>query len=253
MNERGLKFSAPTAKSTTAHPPLPNEVLPPLVVQRLGGWLILRDDLLPGGTKRRVIHTLLTHGDEFIYASPPEGHAQVALAYACKDAGKLCTIFTAGRTPQHPNTLEAHNLGANVVSVRPGYLSNVQAKARKYFEHTPSARVLIPFGLDCQAIIHAIADVGRALSLDPPEVWCAAGSGVLTRGLQLAWPNAEHHVVAVGKPPNAGCGILHTAPEVFSASARFPPPFPSCPIYDAKCWQFFSRLARPGALLWNVA
>lgn len=211
----------------------------------------MRDDLLPGGTKRRAVHALFDERQTYAYASPCYGYAQVALAYACRDYGKLATIFVARRAERHPLTQEAFAAGAQVVEVAPGYLNVVRARAYEYCQHT--AACLLPFGLDAPAFIAALANVARALPIAPPaEVWSVVGSGALSRALQLAWPKARFYGVRVGILPDAGRAEVLNAPEVYGRAARFPPPFPSCENYDAKVWQFMRQHAVPGALFWNV-
>jgi hypothetical protein len=226
-------------------------VIPAPVIERVGAIDVVRDDLLPGGTKRRVLDTLLVGADEFVYATAAYGYAQVALAYACAEAGKRATIFTAKRAVPHARTAEARAAGAKVVMVPYGYLSNVQAKARAYAAATGA--VLLPFGFDTPAFVDALAEVAAALPVHPREVWTVAGSGTLTRALQRAWPDAAFHAVRIGSAPDAGRASVYTAPEPFERDAREPPPFPSCGNYDAKAWRFICRHAAPGALFWNVA
>src|SRR5258708_2122848 len=84
--------------------------------------------------------------DEVVYASPAEGGAQTALATVARRLGKRATIFVARRAEPHPRTVEAAKLGAQIISVAPGYLSVVQARAREYCDRT-GAR-LMPFGAD---------------------------------------------------------------------------------------------------------
>lgn len=187
---------------------------------------------------------------EFVYASPAYGYAQMALAYACRDLGLQATVFVAKRNTPHSRTLEAHRAGAKVVQVPYGYLSNVQAKARAYAAQVGAA--LVPFGLDDPRFIAALAEEARCTGLEPAEVWCAAGSGVLARGLQQGWPAARVFAVRVGADPQLGRATRIDAPEKYEHPARMPPPFPSCPEYDAKVWQFASRRAAPGAVFWNV-
>lgn len=228
-------------------------ILPTPIVERHGRLLVVRDDMIPGGTKRRaLLRVLPTLGaEEFVYASPAYGYAQMALAYACRDLGLRATIFVAERKALHPRSDEARRTGAKVVQVPYGYLSNVQAKARAYAASTGSA--LVPFGLDDPAFVTALAEsVGEADIGLPPEVWCAAGSGVLARALQLAWPSSRTIAVRVGSEPKLGGAMRIDAPEKYERAARFPPPFPSCPEYDAKVWQFASKDGVEGALFWNV-
>jgi hypothetical protein len=226
-------------------------MIPDPIIEQHGAIYVVRDDLIPGGTKRRILPRLLVGADEFVYASPAYGYAQVALAYACAAQGRQATIFTAKRKELHPRTLEARKRGAKIVMVPTGYLSNVQSKARAYCEASGAA--LLPFGLDTPAFIDALAGVASSVPMQPAEVWTVAGSGVLSRALQIAWSDAAFHAVQVGKTPSIGRARLWVAPEQFEDDARIKPPFPSCSNYDAKAWRASERNATPGALFWNVA
>jgi hypothetical protein len=148
---------------------------PAPVIQEIEGVFVVRDDMLPGGTKSRVLWRFLDNGDEFVYASPAYGYAQVALAQTCRAMGKQATIFTAKRAQLHARTLEARRAGAKIVQVPHGYLSNVQAKARAYAE-TVGAN-LLPFGLDFPAFIEALAGIAQGMDINPAEVWTVAGRG----------------------------------------------------------------------------
>lgn len=226
------------------------DIMPP-VLQMIDGIQVVRDDLIAGGTKRRVIAPLLVGADEFVYASPAYGYAQVALAHTCTKLGKQATIFTAKRQQLHARTLEAKRAGAKIVMIPTGYLSNVQAKARAYCEATGAT--LLPFGLDVPLVRDGIAEVADSLHINPSQVFTVAGSGTLTRALQQTWPNAEFIAVQVGRTPNIGVAKLMVAPEKFEDDAKIKPPFPSCSNYDAKAWRFIKQHAKPGALFWNVA
>ena len=167
------------------------------IVQTHSGIWVVRDDLHPGGTKARFIGRVFDGVQEAVYASPPEGGAQTALAHVARALGKKATIFVAQRAKPHARTLEAARLGAKVVPVSPGYLTVVQSRARQYCRESGAS--LIPFGADIPGGIEAIAAAALATGLEPDEVWCAAGSGVLARGLALAWPKARRHVVQIGR------------------------------------------------------
>ena len=223
------------------------------IVREHAGRLVVRDDLFPGGTKARFIGALFVDGQEVVYASPPEGGAQTALAHIARTLGKRATIFVAKRRAPHPRSLMAKALGAKVLQVAPGYLSVVQARARAYCAAT-GAR-LAPFGMDFPGAVEAIAQAARATGLQPAEVWCAAGSGVLARGLAQAWPQSARHCVQIGRAISAAdCAgaAIHIYPLAFSRPARGAPPFPADPHYDAKAWEFCLGGGRPGALFWNV-
>lgn len=235
--------------------------LPAPVIERcswatVGPLWIVRDDLLPGGTKRRVA-PLILDGRPAVYAGPAEGFAQVALAYACADLGIAFHNCVAARRREHRLTAAAREAGADIIPIRPGYLSNVQAKGRALA--ADNGWQFLPLGLASAAIHRGLADLARGviaqLPEPPSEIWSVAGSGVLSRALQAAAPRTPVVAVRIGRalrPGEAGRARVIEAPEDFAQPARRPPPFPSCENYDAKAWQFLD-LARPGALFWNVA
>ena len=225
--------------------------IPKPKIEEHDGILVVRDDIVPGGTKRRVLQDMLTPDVEYVYASPVFGFAQIALAYSALYTGAYATVFCAGRKERHYRTLEAEQAGATIHEIRPGYLSTVQKRARDYA--TENGATLVPFGLDYPDFIIGLVAVAQEIKAEPKEVWCVAGSGVLTRALQARWPAAEHNAIRIGGLPDAGRAYLWTAPERFEQDARYPPPFPSCSNYDAKAWRFVKEHAKPGALFWNVA
>jgi len=221
------------------------------VISEHEGFLVVRDDLIAGGTKTRALPVLIGNAAEYVYASPVCGYAQVALAVIARQMSKRATVFCAGRQERHSLTLEAERNGARICEVSPGYMTVVRARAKQYCLETGA--VLLPFGLDDESFIRALADVARGLPVKPSEVWCATGSGVLIRALQLAWPEAQFHGVRVGAEPDAGSATIYQAREKFDNPAKTRPPFPSCVNYDAKVWQIMKAHAKPGALFWNVA
>ena len=98
-----------------------------------------------------------------------------------------------------------------------------------------------------------------ALSLDvnPKEVWTVMSSGVLSRGLQAAWPDARVYGVRIGHNTTAR---EQGRAETFKSKYKFQqeckelerPPFPSSLTYDSKAWTFIKEHASDGALFWNV-
>lgn len=225
----------------------------PMVVEH-DGIHVVRDDLAGGGTKARFMVKLFEQADEIVYATPAEGGAQSALAWAARAMGKRATLFVAKRAEPHPRALLAKSLGATIYQVSPGYLNVVRKRAQAYCAATGAVHA--PFGLNTPEAIETIAAAARSTGLEPDEVWCASGSGVLARSLARAWPKARRHVVQVGrtltKDEVAGATI-HVHPLAFGQTCRTRPPFPSDPHYDAKAWE--TAKARRGAglvVFWNV-
>lgn len=225
-------------------------MIAPVVIEH-EGILVVRDDLFPGGTKSRYMSRLFDGADEVVYATPAQGGAQFALAYAARQLGKRATLFVAKRRVPHDRLIEARSLGAKVIEVDPGYLAVVQARAKSYCQETGA--LLAPFGMDVEYAQDAILHAARSIGADPDEVWCSCGSGVLTRALRAAWPRATVHYVIVGRRDVSidGCR-RHEFPKPFEWKAP-QPPFPSDPHYDAKAWMFCKTMRGPGhVLMWNV-
>lgn len=225
---------------------------PPVVVEH-SNRLVVRDDLFPGGTKARYLAGLFADHDELVYATPAEGGAQTALAHCAAALGKRATLFVAKRAQPHARALMAKRLGAKVLQVAPGYLSVVQARAKEYA--ADRGAFLVPFGADMPEAIDAIAAAAVATRLAPVEVWCAAGSGVLSRGMAKAWPSAVRHVVQVGRelsPQDVAGAQIHIYPKPFGWACQGDAEFPTDLHYDAKAWELCYRLGSPGALFWNV-
>ena len=230
--------------------------LPTPIVKEHEGIKVVRDDLIDGGTKRRAFYTYIKSKDydEFVYASPRQGYAQLSLAYACKDLGRKATV-TIPEGQRYWLTHKSEELGANIIEVPMGFLTNIQAKAKNYcLKHGAH---LIPFGGDHPIIIEAMTRTALSIGIEPTEVWTVMSSGVLSRGLQGAWPDAKVYGVRIGHnttPREQGRAETFKSDYKFHQECKKPerPPFPSSLTYDSKAWSFIREHASDGALFWNV-
>lgn len=224
----------------------------PITVREHDGILVLRDDLIEGGTKARFLSRLYRKHDEIVYASTAAGGAQLALAYTARAAGKKATLFVAERKQYHERTLEAIAIGATVHPQKCAYLSNLQAKARRYCAET-GAHYL---DLGCPEAEETIAETAsRVHAKYGPfdQVWSAAGSGVLTRGLQKGIPDAAFFAVRTGrKVKDVGKAKTIDYPMDFHKELKIDTPFPSCPNIDRKAWQVCRERSKGKVLFWNV-
>ena len=224
------------------------------IIKEHDGILVVRDDYVPGGTKRCFLDKLIAPTDrEIIYAGPVYGGAQIAVAHAARARGIKATLFCAKRQIKHPRTLAAQAAGATIKEVPHGYLNVVQSAAKAYARTTGAH--LLPFGLDTPEAADAIeARADAVIGLIPPvdQVWCVGGSGTLARALRRAIPDVELHVVQVGREISVPGAFIHIHPLKFEQDARLLPPFPSCSNYDAKGWEFVLQSSRGRVLFWNV-
>ena len=231
--------------------------LPKPVIKEYDGIKVVRDDLLDGGTKRRAFTVYVKSKpeiDEFVYASPRQGYAQLSLAYACRDLGKKATV-TIPEGQRYWLTHKSEELGANIIEVPMGFLTNIQAKAKNYcLKHGAH---LIPFGGDHPIIIEAMTRTALSIGINPKEIWTVMSSGVLSRGLQGAWPDAKVYGVRIGHnttPREQGRAETFKSDYKFHQECKKPerPPFPSSLTYDSKAWTFIREHAGDDALFWNV-
>lgn len=226
------------------------------------GVTVVRDDLLKVGSKSRFCDKMIGENKqvkEWVYGSSPRvGFGQVSLAWICKTYKKKCTVFIAKGNELHKNTALAKHFGAKIVEVPMGFLKVTEARAREYVAEDPNNRCLVPFGLADDTVTGSIIKVAQSLDVNPQEVWSVAGSGVLNRGLQLAWPNAKFNMVSVGHKltteeiGKANC-IIHPLKFAQACKKSDLPPFPSVIEYDAKCWQFIPKNSGRRTVFWNVA
>lgn len=241
---------------TTAHDYLSligdwQDPLPTPHLEEHDGVLVVRDDLLGAGSKVRFLDYLIGHDPsntdvrEWVFGScPATGYAQISLPVVCERYQKKAVLFMAQRDPSkfHPYQHRGLALGADYRWVPNGMLSVTQKRARDYANDDPVHRRVLPLGLEHPTVIASIIRVARSLPIVPDVVWTVGSSGTLSRGLQLAWPDAEVHVVSVGHTMTdheRGRAILHRSPYKFDKPVRpeDAPPFPSAPTYDAKAWR----------------
>jgi hypothetical protein len=222
------------------------------------GILVVSDHELLGGTKVRALPVLMKKGNEYVYASPTFGYAQLAIAATARNIGAKATIFVAERPKKglYKVTRMAEAIGATIKIVPHGYLNVCQSAAKAYVEVTKA--VLLPWGLNDPTFIDALAKVAASVPLkaQPKRVVCVAGSGVLTRALQKAFPRAKHYAIQVDHTltdAEKGKAEVHVAKGSLETITKDFVPFDSCRNYDAKAWAFAVKLCKPGDLFWNVA
>ena len=239
---------------------------PKPVLDEHEGFVVVRDDLLSAGSKIRGVDYIIGHmpefknTKEFVFGScPATGYAQISLPVVCTKYGKKAVLFMAERKKENLHIYQQIGmyLGAEYRWVPNGMLNVTQKRAKDYALEKPLERTLLPIGLEHPTVIGSFIKVARSIPIQPKEVWTVGSSGTINRSLQLAWPDAEVHVVSVGHTMSEreiGRAIFHKCELKFDKPVKSvdAPPFPSAATYDAKCWKFMREFASPGALFWNV-
>lgn len=220
---------------------------PIFTVQQHETLYVLRDDLLAGGTKRRALMQILarTPAQKIHYAGTVMGHGALALAHACKDAGKDAEIFICG-DQDNQMIAKLRMAGANLHIKPPMPVADLHSLTI----NEAKGQTVFPPGFDMPAFEDTLVETLSRFDAAPySEIWTASVTGALTRALKRAFPDKRFKTVSVVK---SGGGDF-TAPEKYHRPAKSPPPYPSCPHTDAKLWQFARRHAAPDALIWNTA
>lgn len=221
-------------------------------LERIGRFRVVRDDLVPGGTKQIILQQWLPEfaQDHFVYVASTYGKGGPALAYACAALGFKCTLFIARSNflPEWLNDLK--NLGTHIVWTEQLPVAQIEPMAWEY-AHKHNAQYLIA-GFAQQRFHQLLIDYARQIDPAPKEIWCPVITGTMATALEQAFPDAAMKCVSVVKHHDYhGRGEVFFAPEKFIRGAAIPPPYPSWPYSDAKIWRFAKKHGVDDALIWN--
>jgi hypothetical protein len=256
------------------------DLSPPPVLDTLtigaGRVTVVREDLLPGGTKQRALLPYLSDAlaggcRSFVYASPPPGYAQVALAYVAQRLGVGCTVFgeLTGAGSLHEYSRLARSYGATVHPAPS--LAAAEADAAAHAATVPDCcRLPLGFGDACfmahyrAALTRAWTRIVEELGHLPRRVWLPVGSATLATVFRQVVP-AETTLLCVNVRVLARDDarlrrlaqlpgvVLRHAPELFHEPCATPVPIPSNEHYDAKLWRLVRDQGSDRDLWWNVA
>jgi hypothetical protein len=232
-------------------------MLPPPIVVNHDGFLVVRDDLLPGGTKRRVLTEVFKRvaGDELVYPAIPHGYGPLAVALSARDNGKKATLFYNDLPSDEWTDLmkQTEATGAAMIMV-PGSDPDRATKAADAYAAGHADAYRLPLGFAMPEFEEELVKIAQALPVTPRQVWVASGTGTLSRTFQKAWPNAEHHAVVVKDFADTGKAVRHVLKREFTDAVVNPPPFPSSAAFDANAWDVMTREGRRDGhtLFWNI-
>ena len=237
---------------------------------------IVRDDLLPGGTKQRglvgALEDFTARGKtHFVYVSPFCGYAQLALSYLCREMNLTCELFCE-RDPRlkgqqaHEYTLQAELWGAKVHLVES--LAEGARKAAQCVEKDKES-FEIPLGFDCEEFFHHYCQaltvqwerILMQLPQRPATLWVSVGSGTLLRCFQKVLKSSATQICGVNvhvlrdedpRISQLSGAQLYSAPHKFAEPTGASLGFPSNCFYDAKVIPFLQENAKAGDVFWNV-
>lgn len=227
------------------------------------------DDSVTGlGTKGRWGDLLFSkvQTDEVVYVQPRVGWAGMSLSALAKKYDKKLTLFMPSSKTVSDHQLICIERGAKPVFRRIAAMPVLNKYAKDYADEIGAT--FVPFGLDHELVVAA----GLKSTLqqwgdrpEPENVVSVISTGVLSRTLQIAFPGAKFHGVAVAR--NLHKGEIGRAEAVsyhkpFLANADragdLSKQVDSAPNYDMKGIEYLidgklSAPIVPSTLIWNVA
>jgi hypothetical protein len=237
--------------------PVPAEFNPELKIEKFNDFNVIRDDILPGGTKTRGAYNLIKNLKEknIYYAGPSQGVAQVALGVLCKEFGKNAFMVYSSNYTEMSARAEKYGVkliksGRNLVKTQELAKKIVEAKKNSF---------LLPFGLDSiEFNYYLICALKSVVKIEPKRLWLVAGSATLLHCLYFVFPTTYFMVVSVGKKIYWD-NIDPSRTRIFKSSYEFSepttllPPYNSVSTYDAKIWEFVLKHGGKNDYIWNVA
>jgi hypothetical protein len=230
---------------------------PPKVVMH-DGIRVVRDDLLTG-TKVRggdcLISSLPKEIDTIVYVQPRTGLTGVSILDVAKNHDKNVKLFMPSSKEISLHQACCIERGAQVSFHRIAAMPNLNLIAKKWAEENPNS-FFVPLGLKHELVTAGFVKVASQIE-EPEEVYVATSTGVLTRSLQIAWPNAKFTSVCVARNMKAGelgRASVISEPLAFTASEKSSnlPPFPNIDTYDGKVWKYIPKNTDRNILFWNV-
>lgn len=224
----------------------------PIVIDH-EGVRVVRDDLIVG-TKTRAGDLLASklNNDTIVYSQPRVGLAGVSLLDVAKHHNKKIVLFMPASKRISLHQACCIEQGAVPMFERIAAMPILNMKAKEWADKNNA--FFVPLGLKHElataGIVHAASKIP-----EPEEVYVAISTGVLSRALQIAWPNAKFNCVAVArnlKQGELGRARVISEPLEFAQEETELPPFPTVRTYDAKVWKYIPKNTGRNILMWNV-
>lgn len=229
---------------------------PAPVVMTHDGVRVVRDDLITG-TKVRGGDCLISksNADTIVYVQPRTGLAGVSILDVAKRHNKKVRLFMPSSKRISHHQACCIEQGAEVSFHRIAAMPNLNLIARDWAEKNEGT-FFVPLGLKHEMVTAGIVKTASQIP-EPEEVYVAVSTGVLSRALQIAWPNAKFNIVAVSrnlKAGEAGRANIISEPMEFVAAEKDAnmPPFPTIATYDGKVWKYIPKNTGRDILMWNV-
>jgi len=197
--------------------------------------------------------------DTVVYVQPRFGFAWISLTWLCKKYGKKLVLFMPSSKEVSEHQAYCIENWASVRFHRIAAMPNLNRLA--HVEAEKNWWYFIPLGLKHHLVTAMIVKTCQDLIdswITPKRIWCATSTWVLSRGLQIGFPEAEVINVAVARnikewEKGRATILSYYCPFSTSVEHKVYSPFESCNNYDLKCWDLMQKIWKEWDFMWNVA
>ena len=232
-------------------------------VEKYKDKYILRADLAPGGLKAFGGERVIAEAphDTLVYVAPRQGHAPDAIAMLAEMYNKKVVFFCpASKTvSNHQGALFAYpHVDVRFIKIAAMPVLNQYAKQWAGENNA----TFLPFGFSgnemvTAGLVNMCKNISEQLGHDPSQIWCAVSTGTMVRALQIGWPEAEAHGIAVARNIHRGekgDAIITSAtmPFLKPSPTADQMPIPTTAAYDAKAWDGFENKGKKNSIFINV-
>lgn len=237
-------------------------------IRQFEGRTIWDDSKTKVGTKGRWGDLLFSQikTDEVVYVQPRVGWAGISLAALAKKYDKKLTLFMPSSKEVSDHQLVCIERGARPIFRRIAAMPVLNSYAKSYA--IENGATFVPFGLDHELVV--AAGIKSTLQqwgnrAEPQSVVSVISTGVLSRTLQIAFPNAKIYGIAVARNLHKGeigraQAVSYHRPFLRNAdnAKELLKIVDSAPNYDMKGIEYVvhNKIDIPrseSTLIWNVA
>jgi hypothetical protein len=227
-------------------------------IKDIEGFKVIDDGESPAGTKAKMADFAISQvkEDALVYCAPRSGMAPLSLCYLAKKYNKRLYLVMPASKEASEHQLKAIEEGGIPIFVKIPAMPCANTWAKQFAERMGYR--FLPFGLKMESVVAGGVRVmyDNLKDLDIKTMWSVFSTGVLSRTMQIALPNAAFNAIAVARniqEGELGRAQFYTYDKPFNKPSRVEPPFDCIRTYDAKGWEMMKQFGKPGDYFWNVA
>jgi hypothetical protein len=256
----GVNLWLGRTQNLVAYAPVKVQPNPPFTVETHENLKVIRDDLLPGGTKQRGHQFLgdLPGDGPIVYTGTYGGFCHVAIAVSCWFHKRPLVCFLAKN--DYPTNIIAKRFGAIIFEIAGAPYPGLKKYAEEWAAANGGTWIRGLYGPEYESyLIAALREhpIDGHTPEDKLVFWLGATSAMLAKALSVVYPRAFFNMVHLGKHdynediPAGRLRLWHPA-EDFLEPARNPPPYPSVALYEAKIWAIARANASSEDYIWST-